>query len=206
MTSTVKFFTVLIALVAISGCAKVYYSPDSSQIAANHNVFAIIPPKVSIAASKRIEAEALKEQQKTESVNFQQEIYTWMLRRMSQGRMTQQIQDLTTTNAILKRIGYEKGTLTIEDLCDSLGVDAILESNFSLSKPISDGGAVAVAVLVGVGMSTNEVTGTLFLKDCSQQKMIWSYNHKISAGVGSTPSKVVDAFMRQASKKMPYTQ
>lgn len=195
----------LLALVLIgTGCAKMYYSPDSYELAAEHKVFAIIPPRVSIAPSKKIDGAALIEQQKTEAISFQQEIHAWMLRRISQGRMTQQVQDLTTTNAILKRVGYENGTLTVEALCDSLGVDAILESHFALAKPMSDGGAIALAVLTGVYGSTNQVTASLYLKDCSEEKLIWSYNHKISAGLGSTPASVVDQLMGQATRKMPY--
>jgi hypothetical protein len=34
--------------------------------------------------------------------------------------------------------------------------------------------------------------------------MIWNYNHKYSGGIGSTPTGIVDALMRKASKKMPY--
>jgi hypothetical protein len=34
------------------------------------------PPKVSIAATKNIDGAALIEQQKTESINFQQEMYS----------------------------------------------------------------------------------------------------------------------------------
>jgi hypothetical protein len=34
--------------------------------------------------------------------------------------------------------------------------------------------------------------------------MIWNYDHKFSGGIGSSPSRLVDELMRQASKKMPY--
>ena len=201
-----QVISVLSIAFLLLSCAKIYYSPDSRQLASTHKIFAIIPPKVSIAARKKVNPEAMKEQQNTESINFQQEMFSWMLKRKSQGKLIQEIQDFSTTNAILNRIDYEIGSFTTEQLCDSLGVDAILESNYNLTKPISDGGAVAIAVLTGSNVATNQVTVNLFLKDCSEKKLIWSYNNKYSAGAGSTPSSLVDALMRHASKKMPYMQ
>ena len=95
----------LIALAAIlfSSCAKIFYSPDAYTLAHSHNIIAIIPPTVSIAAKKNIDAEAMKEQQKTESINFQKEMYSWMLQRKMQGKISQEIQEIVTTNAILKK-------------------------------------------------------------------------------------------------------
>ena len=45
----------------------------------------------------------MKEQQKTESINFQKEMYSWMLQRKMQGKISQEIQEIETTNAILKQ-------------------------------------------------------------------------------------------------------
>lgn len=72
-------------LVILTSCAKIYYSPDAYKPASNQQTVATLLPSVSIAAGKRVEAEALKEQQRTEAVNFQKEIYSWMLRRKMQG-------------------------------------------------------------------------------------------------------------------------
>ena len=73
-----KYWILVIALVIGTGCAKVYYSPDATSLASRHKKIAIIPPKVSIAPRKKSDLQALKEQQKLESVNFQQEIYSWL--------------------------------------------------------------------------------------------------------------------------------
>jgi hypothetical protein len=105
-----------------------------------------LPPTVSIAANKKVSAEAIKEQQRTESMNFQKEIYSWLLKRKMQGRMTQEIQDIETTNAKLKRAGYPENPLTTAELCDALGVDGVMSSNFGLSKPMSEGAAIAVGL------------------------------------------------------------
>ena len=95
-----------ITAIAVSSCAKIYYSPDAKSRASSHEIIAIAPPKVSIAAIKKVDAEAIKEQQKTESANFQKEMYSWLLKRKMQNRIIVEIQDVETTNAKLKKAGY----------------------------------------------------------------------------------------------------
>jgi hypothetical protein len=199
-----KISLVVISTFLLSSCAKIFYSPDAHSLAQNQKVIAIIPPTVSIAANKKVSAESLKEQQKTESINFQKEMYSWLLKRKMQGKISQEIQDLETTNAMLKKAGYPEIPLTTSELCQTLSVDGIMSSNYSLSKPMSEGAAVAVAVLVGVWGATNEVAISLSINDCPNKKLIFNYDHKFSGSIGSSPARIVDALMRQASKKMPY--
>lgn len=199
-----QFILIGLVVVLSSACAKVFYSPDARSLASNHKVIAIIPPKVAIAPRRKVSPEALKEQQRTESLNFQKEMHAWILKRKMQGKITQELQDIETTNALLERAGYPLEPLTTNDMCGILGVDGVITSTFGMSKPMSEGAAVALGVLVGVWGSTNEVTVTMSINDCSNNKQIWNYNHKYSGSVGSTPARMVDDLMRNASKKMPY--
>jgi hypothetical protein len=188
----------------LQSCAKIFYTPDARTLAQNQKVIAIAPPKVSIAAKKNVDGTALIEQQKTESINFQREMYSWMLKRKMQGTVTVELQDVETTNALLAKTGFNDGKiLTPTDMCQILGVDGIMTSNYSLSKPMSEGAAIAVAILIGVWGATNEATVSLSIHDLGTKKMIWNFDHKLSSSLG-TPAKLVDALMRQASRKMPY--
>lgn len=201
----IKLFTLVgLSVLLLSSCAKIFYSPDAFTLAHSHKTIAILPPSVSIAASKKTDAEAIKEQQITESLNFQKEMYAWMLKRKMQGRITQEIQDIQTTNAKLEKAGFPDTPLTPSEMCEILGVDGVMGSNYALSKPMSDGAAVAMVLLVGASGSTNEVRVSLNINDCSNKKLIWNYDHKFSGGLGSSPSRLVDGIMRKASKKMPY--
>jgi len=194
----------VISALMFSSCAKIFYSPDAYTLARDQKIIAIMPPAVSIAANKKIDAAAMIEQQKTESINFQKEMYSWMLKRKMQGNIIQEIQEVETTNALLKKAGYPENPLTSAELCSVLGVDGIMTSNYSLSKPMSDGAAVAVALLIGAWGATNEVIVSLSINDCINKKLIFNYDHKYSGSLGSSPARLVDALMRQASKKMPY--
>lgn len=186
-------------------CAKIYYSPDAKSLANRHHKIALIPPKISIAPRKKDNPVALEQQQKLESVNFQQEMYSWLLRRKMQNKIRVEILDLETTNAKLTNMGYPgEKALTPSELTENLGVDAVITSNFALSKPMSEGGAVALGVLLGVWAATNEVVATVEIHDKNKEKLIWSFNHKMSGSTFSTPARLVDELMRRASKKMPY--
>ncbi len=203
MKTIVQLTFISIALIILSSCAKIFYSADAIPLAHAQNTIAIIPPTVSIAAGRKTDADAIKEQQKTESLNFQKEMYAWMLKRKMQGGITQEIQDVETTNSKLKKAGYPETPMSPSEICVVLGVDGIMGSNYALSKPMSDGAAVAVALLGGAG-ATNEVRVSININDCTNKKLIWNYDHKYSGGLGSSPSQLIDAIMRQASKKMPY--
>ncbi len=190
--------------IVFQSCAKVFYTPDSRALAGSQKIIAIAPPKVSIAARKKVDGDALVEQQKTESINFQREMYSWMLKRKMQGNIQVEIQDVETTNAKLTQVGFQDGKmLTPIDLCNALGVDGIITSNYSLSKPMSEGAAVALGLLVGFWGATNEAVVSLSVHDRNAAKMIFNFDHKLSSSLGS-PAGLVDALMRQASRKMPY--
>lgn len=188
-----------------SSCAKVFYSQDAKTLSNKHKNIAILPPSVSIAASKKVDAAALIEQQKTESVNFQNEMYSWLLKRKMQGKLAPEIQDISNTNVKLKEVGYPENLLSTSEYCELLGVDGIIESNYALSKPMSQGAAIAIGILFGEFGSTNEVKVSLSIKDCENKKLIFNYDHKYSGSIGSSASRLVDELMRDASQKMPYT-
>lgn len=192
-------------LFLLSSCATIYSSEDAIPLARAQKIIAIVPPTVSIAAGKKTDAEAIKEQQRTESLNFQKEIFSWMLKRKMQGKLTQEILDVETTNAKLAQAGYPEKPMSPSEICAVLGVDGIIASNFGLTKPMSEGAAIALAVLGVGGSATNEVRVNLNIQDCSNKKLIWNYDHKYSGGVGSSPAKLIETLMREASNKMPYS-
>lgn len=191
--------------ILLSSCAKVYFSPDAKSKSNKHKLIALAPPKVTIAARKKVDATAILEQQKAESANFQKEMYAWLLKRKMQNRIFVEILDVETTNAKLRKAGYFDDTpMSPAEMGEILGVDAVLTSNYSLTKPMSDGGAIALGLLVGVWGATNNTTVTLEIHDKEAKKLLWNYNHKLSGSIGSSPASLVDGLMRNASKKMPY--
>lgn len=195
----------LLPLIALMGCADIYHSPDAKTLSSSHKTIAIAPPRISIEAQKKVDADALEAQQRAESATFQQEMYSWLLKRKMQNRIFVEVQDVETTNAKLRQAGYfDTQAMSPNEIADLLGVDGIITSTYNLSKPMSEAGAIASGVLLGYWGSTNRTAVTLGIHDHSANKLIWSYNHKASGTIGSSPVKLVDDLMRKASKKMPY--
>jgi len=198
-----KIYSLIIISLITQSCAHIYLAPDGRRLAQSHKIIAILPPSVSIEASRKVDAESLKEQQKTESLNFQKEMYTWILKRKSKNKMDQEILDIETTNAKLKQVGYPEKALSPFEMCEILKVDGVITSNFALSKPMSNGAAIALLFVGGIG-STNKVRVQLSIDDCINKKLIWNFSHKYSGGLGSSPSSLIEDIMKKASKKTPY--
>lgn len=115
-----KFISIFFSAIILVSCAKIYSTPDAVSLAHEHKKIAVLPPVISIAASKKIDAESIKEQQKTESLNFQKEIFSWFLKRKSQGKFNPEILDVETTNSKLKKIGYPDSVYTPVEMARKL--------------------------------------------------------------------------------------
>ena len=205
-----KILCLSILAVLLASCGpKIYTDTSINNYVQSHHSLAILPPKVSIPAQKNVDAAAMLEEQKTESVSFQKEMYSWLLHRKQQGKLRIEIQDVDVTIAKLNKIGYYDGdfgaSMTPDELAQALGVDAVLSSNYTLSKPMSTGAAIAVAVLLGAWGSTAKTVVNLNLYDGKTGKMIWNYNHRAS-GTFTSPNDLVTSLMNNASKKLPYIQ
>lgn len=73
-----------------------------------------------------------------------------------------------------------------------------------MAEPMSTGAAIATSYLLGVSGSTNEVTTSLQVYDCPTEKMIFNYDWKASGGLGSSEEDLIEALMKNASKKLPH--
>lgn len=197
-----------LVLFTLSGCSpKIYEAPNMEALTARHQVIALIPPVVTIKGRPKDDPEALKEAALADSYNYQREMYSWMLRRKQQGRIRNlEIMDVESTNAKLERAGYtaESRALTPKELAEILDVDAVITTRFNMSKPMSQGAAIAVGILFGVGGTTNQSNVYIDIND-AEQGMIWNYNWEASGGVFNSANDLVEALMRNASKRMPYT-
>jgi hypothetical protein len=70
---------------------------------------------------------------------------------------------------------------------------------------MSDGAAVAVGLLVGAWGATNQANITVNIHEADAGKLLWKYDYMAQGSTFSSTETVVDALMRNASKKFPYT-
>ncbi len=204
--------TLLIGLVLTSCGPKIYKSTEFDTALSRHKKVAILPADVTTRLrpneAKKVSAEQLDQMNEKTGLAIQDKMYSWFLRRSEKFQYTVSFQDITRTNALLKQagIGYEDlGTKDRTELAQLLGVDAVLQNKSSMDKPMSDGAAVAVGVLFGVWGNTNSVQTTINIHDGKSGDLLWKYDYQASGSVGSSANNLVNALMRNASKKFPYS-
>lgn len=201
-----RLFFALFSLAILSSCGpKVYEAPEAARLTARHEIVAILPPLVSIKGRPKDDP-AILEQAAIDSRDvFQREIFSWMLRRKQQGRIFVNVLDVETTIAKLDRAGYYDGVvLSPAEWAEELGVDAVFTSRFNLSKPMSEGAAIALGLVLGVWGTTNETTVNISLHDRSREQMIWNYDWVARGSTFSSPDLLIEGLMRNASRRMPY--
>ena len=215
---------------------KSSYTADADFLAQNHHLIAIAPPSVSIETLDEIDIRALIFQQESASRDFQKEMYSWMLKRKMEGGMTIEIQDIDSTNAELRRAGYYNDTVwSVDKICRTLSVDAVITSNYTLFKPIPVGSALAGGVLemayysllrpipegstlaggvLKIAIRSNipiysrnwaSVTVLIGLQDFKTKKMIWNFNDYLHVSGFTSTVHIVNSIMKEASITMPYT-
>lgn len=206
---TLLFFT---SLVLASCGPKIYKSTEFDTALARHKTVAILPADVSTRLrpneAKKVTTEQLAEMNEKTGFAIQDKMYSWFLRRSDKYQYTVTFQDVTRTNALLKQAGIGYNDLAAKDrteLSKLLGVDAVLQDRTSMDKPMSDGAAVAVGVIFGMWGSTNSVQTTINIHDGNTGNLLWKYDYQAQGSVGSSAENLVNALMRNASKKFPYS-
>ncbi|OSZ80163.1 hypothetical protein CAP36_02600 [Chitinophagaceae bacterium IBVUCB2] len=203
----------LLVLATLAGCGpKIYKSNEFDAALAKHKTVAILPADVTTTLrpneAKKVSAEQLQDINEKTGFAIQDKMYSWFLRRSDKFAYTVTFQDVTRTNALLKQAGISYKDLAAKDrteLAKLLGVDAVLQNRSSMEKPMSDGAAIAVGVIFGAWGSTNNVQTTINIHDGKSGNLLWKYDYQASGSVGSSATNLVNALMRNASKKFPYS-
>lgn len=203
-----------VCLLAVAACGpKIYKSNDFGGALAKHKTVAILPAEVTIQLrpneAKKTTPEQLKEMSQRTGYDVQDKMSSWFLRRSEKFNYTVKFQDANKTNAKLKEAGIKYTDLRDKDRADLaklLGVDAVIQSRLKMDKPMSEGAAIAVGLLVGAWGSTNNVQTTININDGKSGDILWKYDYEAAGSVGSSSDKLVDALMRNASKKFPYQE
>ncbi|MFZ1787082.1 MAG: hypothetical protein WAT92_02185, partial [Saprospiraceae bacterium] len=198
-------YLTLFILLTLNSCAKVYNSPDAVLLSRRHQQIAVLPPTATLPKKKDVSLEEQINLEVAESENLQREMIAWLLKRKMQNKIQVDILDVSTSNARLLASGADLKTLTPKEKAELLEVDAVIVSNFKLSKPMSTGAAIATTLLFGFG-NTNEINVSMELHDYKTGKLIWNFQHNLSGGLFSTSNQLVDEVMRIASKKLPYSK
>ncbi len=208
-----QLLTFMTTCYLMAGCGpKIYTSTNFSNALAKHRTVAILPAEVTINLrpneAKKISANQLEDIMNKTAYDIQDKMYGWFLRRGDKYKYTVTFQDINKTNARLKDAGIKYEDLKSKDRADLakiLGVDAVMQAKTVSDRPMSEGAAVAIAVIFGAWGSTNRVQTTINIHDGQNGELLWKYDYEASGGIGSSSTQLVDALMRNATKKFPYS-
>ncbi len=206
----------LLTVLSLIGCAQKYLSSSARQLVGVHRVIAVVPP----TSNPYPEA---GENTMGQSINLQQRLYSWLMSRKVKNQLSVDVLRVRETNDLLEEAGYFAGKeLSPRQICDLLGVDAILTSQYSARQKISGAessvlglagtvvGAAGGAIILPSNPPTGSVSSVLELYDGRTGEMFWSYGEKVSVYTGGTPydtrtsSESIDQIMSAASRNMPY--
>ncbi|WP_345227246.1 hypothetical protein [Hymenobacter koreensis] len=191
---------------------EIYESPQFKTLSKNHKQLAILPFAVTMTTKrlpKGMTAETVREQELQEGKNIQSALHSYFLKHQESDHFTVGFQDINKTNTLLAKAGITPdnvATKTSEELAQLLGVDGVVSGSFVTDKPLSDGAAVAMTVLVGVSGPTNSGRTSISINDGATGELLWKYDKSLSRGLGSDTSTIINAIMRKCSKMFPYAR
>ncbi|WP_299707683.1 hypothetical protein [uncultured Pontibacter sp.] len=206
-----KILLFVLLAVTFTACGpEIYTAASFKEVKAKHETLAIVPFDVLIESRrlpKGVTAEMVQQQQKDYGYGLQGDVYGYFLKQMSKDKYTVNFQDVSKTNALLSEAGitYENmNTVSRDEICEILGVDAIISGKATMSKPMSDGAAIAVGLLVGAWGPTNSVNTSITIHEGEKGDLLWKYDYTASGSIGSSRKSLSNALMKNSSKKFPY--
>lgn len=197
------------ATIAVNAQAtkQVYESPELYSLVGRAKKVAILPLNVSISYKKLpkgVTVENIREDEKKESVQLQQGMFTFLLRKANNYTVT--FQDVETTNTLLKGAGVFESLneTTPELICKILDVDAIIKSSWSYSKTGSEAGALVSMVVLGVPKSTASGQLIMQIYEAKQGELMWRMAKEMNEGTFSSANELMERMMRKVGRNFPF--
>jgi len=212
-----RTITIAVALVAaitsnaLAGAQR-YTNPRFAELTAMHRTLAVVAFHVSIDPNrlpKNMTAEMIQNEQKTEGLDFQKQLYARFLTRSESGGYSITFQDVHLTNALLAKAGinYDNmGEHTMTEIAQVLGVDAIVSGSIERSQPMSTGAAIATGVLLG-GLfmgNTHRVDISMSIHNGADGALLWSYDHTDSGGLTDSSEAMAKSLLKKVAGQFPY--
>jgi len=203
-----------------------YEAPGAKATVRTHKNFAIIPFKFIITAKKPKKMTQEEFEKNTENAerdgrtSCQAAFASRILKKMSKGKIAAQLQPVARTNALLSRAEISQTnndveTYLPEELCEILGVDAVIIGSVESAKLLSTGLAIGLKVaskLVPFGgalgrISSGKSSADLALYD-KEGQLLWNWGTRDlkTSDIGSNTDDLIDYLMKRATKKFPYFQ
>ena len=186
---------------------QIYMAPHYSDTLAKHKIVAIVPFRIIISYKrmpKGFDNEANKANELKEGVNMQQGMFTYLLRKADKYSVL--FQDVERTNALLRKFKIldQVDEILPDSLCKILGVDAIIKCSYAYQKTGSEAGAIAKALLFGVGGSTGSGSLTMQIYNGSDGLLQWRFFKTMNEGAFTSADELMVRMMKKVARNFPY--
>lgn len=219
---------IILILITICFCfelkaQKDYEAPGAKETVKSHKSFAVLPFQFIITAKKprKMSQEEFEENTKNAErdgrTSCQAAFASRILKKMQKGKIVAQLQPVARTNALLSR-GEVTGTdigdskYLPEEICELLGVDAVVMGNVESAKLLSTGAAIGLKVaskfVPGLGsIASGKSSADLSLYD-KDGVLLWNWATRDlkTSNIGSNTDELIEYLMKRATKKFPYFQ
>lgn len=199
--------TVLTSFGQFESGKQIFSSPGLPDLLASTKTVAILPFRVSISYKKMpkgLTLDMVKENEKQESVQMQQGMYTYLLRKANDYSVS--FQDIDRSNALLKKAGVwdSMEDILADSICKILKVDAVIRCNWSYAKTGSEAGAIASAMLLGVGKGTGSGQLVMQINGAKDGELAWRMSKEMNEGAFSSANELMERMMRKVGRVFPF--
>lgn len=147
---------------------------------------------------------------------IQKSMHSWFLKRRKRGKVRVSIQPTIQTNQILQNNDMDPlfvSDLSVTELCDILGVDALVVGNLETDKLLPDFVSVGIIALEMFNIlpssdnnpPNNSATLSLQIYH-SNGDLVVDYLKHVEGHLGSSQSSLINKLMRKATRRIPYTK
>jgi hypothetical protein len=206
-----SIFLLLIAFTSIAQ-TNLYQHKDFDALTADHKIIAVVPFEATVELRPKQRAKISDEEFSTlelkEGAAIQGAMYSWFLKRKKRGTMEVDVQSPRITNSKLAAANITASNMyeyTPEEIAKILKVDSIIMGTFNTNKPMSEGAAVVLGLLVGFFGSTNSAVINMEIYNAADGELLWNYNKKVRGSIGSDSDDLINTLMRKASRRLGYT-
>jgi len=184
-----------------------FKSPNLKTLLLTTKTVAILPYKANISYKKMpkgVTVENIKEEEKVASIQMQEGMYTYLLRKSNDYSVS--FQDVSRTNALLKKSGiYDNLDEVLADsVCKVLGVDAIVKSTWTYEKTGSEAGAIISTLAFGVAKGVASGSLVLQLYGAKDGELAWRFYKEMNESAFSSASQLMERMMRKVGRNFPF--
>ena len=187
---------------------QIFEYPNLKSLISTAKKVAILPFNVSISYEKMpkgMSLDQIKDNEKVESIQMQQAMYTYLV--IKSDNYSVSFQEVDRTNYLLKKSGvFENIDDVLSDsLCRILGVDAIIKPSWAYANTGSEAGTIASMVLIGF---PTKVRGSgrfvMQINSAKDGETVWRMSKEMREYGLSSANALMERMMRNVGRVFPF--